>query len=463
MAKNRSNSLAPAPPTPYPSRMTDDLLRWDMGPDLPLHDFIRSCLPDGSFQRILLKPNWVKQAESTDFPIEALVTSSEVIEAVLDECLKKYPNPEWIRVGDVPLQSCDFELLSAQVGLGRLRTKYGTRVEFLDLRRERWKLQGGFLELGDAIGGDPAGYREVVLDHQSLLEEVSHRASTFRVSDYDPQDTTSSHRCGIHRYLIAGSVLDADLVINLPKMKTHQKSGITGALKNLVGINGSKACLVHHQVGFPSAGGDEFPDGASRLFFWQARLREKFQKGSPFFFRAAKAIWEILKRLCRIQTIGTRNNLEGNFYLGSGSWHGNDSVWRMVYDLNRIIRFAPRKGGALSSEIQRTLISIMDGLWAGEGNGPLQPIPVHLGVLLASSNSFLIDLAISKMMGFDYRKIRLLSSQSRYPDPHWARVSPENFRVEKRGKIDTHGVQSLPVLHRFIPPPGWRGHVELTP
>jgi uncharacterized protein (DUF362 family) len=409
----------------------------------------------------LLKPNWVKHAESPEFPIEALVTSTQLIEAVLDECLQKYPACEWIRVGDVPLQSCDFQRLAIQAGLPQLEAKYGPRVRFLDLRRERWESSRGFLRLVDDVPGDPSGYREVILDQQSLLEEVSHRASTFRVSDYDPRETTSKHREGDHRYLIAGSVLDADLVINLPKMKTHQKSGVTGALKNLVGINGSKAYLVHHQVGFPSQGGDEFPEGASRLFFWQARLREKFQKGSPILFRFAKAGWEFLKRIQRIQTVGTRRNLSGNFYVGSGSWYGNDSVWRMVYDLNLIVRFAPAQGGRLLSNPQRTLLSIMDGLIAGEGNGPLQPIPVRTGVLLASTNSFLIDLAMSKMMGFDYRKIRLLALQARFPEAGWSRVSPERFRVEQDGDMRLDGVGALPILHRFIPPPGWRGHVEL--
>ena len=244
-------------------------------------------------------------------------------------------------------------------------------------------------------------------------------------------------------------------------MKTHQKSGVTGALKNLVGINGSKAYLVHHQVGFPSNGGDEFPEETSRLFYWQARLREKLQKGSPWLFRGAKLGWEFLKRVCAIQTVGTRENLKGNFYVGSGSWHGNDSVWRMVYDLNLIIRFALSQGGRLASSPQRTLVSIMDGLVAGEGNGPLQPIPVRTGVLLASTNSFLVDLAMSKMMGFDYRKIRLLAYQSKFPDPTWARVNPEKFRVEISGETRSDGIHGLPVLHRFLPPPGYRGHVEL--
>src|SRR4029079_11251659 len=99
----------------------------------------------------------------------------------------------------------------------------------------------------------------------------------FRVSDYDPTETVSRHGRGFHRYLIARSVLDADLFINLPKMKTHQKSGITAALKNLVGINGAKAYLVHHQKGSPARGGDEFPERASLMIRLQSSLRELLQ------------------------------------------------------------------------------------------------------------------------------------------------------------------------------------------
>ena len=52
----------------------------------------------------------------------------------------------------------------------------------------------------------PLGYAEVVIDHNSLLEEVSHNANSFRVSDYDPAETVSVHRKGQHRYLISKTV-----------------------------------------------------------------------------------------------------------------------------------------------------------------------------------------------------------------------------------------------------------------
>jgi uncharacterized protein (DUF362 family) len=436
-----------------------------LGPQIDAASFIHGNLPDGDFKNVLLKPNWVKHAERAEFPIEALVTSAALIDECIQACLKKYPGLKKITVGDVPLQTCDWALLIAQSGVDKLIEKYRGHtapvVQFLDLRRERWRPNGGFMELDSSHPGDPLGYTEIVIDHASLLDEVSHNAASFRVSDYDPAETVSVHRKGQHRYLIAKSVLEADLVINLPKMKTHQKTGITGALKNLVGINGSKAHLVHHQLGFPSQGGDEFPEDVPRLIYWQARLRERFQKKSKFVFKALKAAWEILKRMRGIETVGTKENLGGNFYVGSGSWYGNDSIWRMVYDLNAILVLGHADGGALRAEPQREVVSIMDGIVAGEGNGPLQPLPVKADVLLASANPFLVDFAMAKLMGFDFRKIRLLANYQRFRYAPFTAFHPATCRLTLNGKFFPTGIEALSPIRRFIPAPGWKGHIEL--
>lgn len=434
-----------------------------LGPDTDPTAFILRNLPEGDFRKIMLKPNWVKHEEHPEFPIAALVTDTTLIEAAIEACRQKYPRAEKITVGDVPLQTCDWAALIRQTGVDRLIEKYrGSRVQFLDLRRERWTPRDGFMELDSSHPGDPLGYSEVVIDHTSLLEEVSHNADSFRVSDYDPAETVSVHRKGVHRYLIAKTVLEADLFINLPKMKTHQKTGITGALKNLVGINGSKAHLVHHQLGFPAQGGDEFPDDVSRWIYWQARLRERFQKRSKTVFKLLKKGWEVVKKLRGIKTVGTKENLGGTFYVGSGSWYGNDSIWRMVYDLNMIILFAHADGGKLRAEPQRAVLSIMDGLIAGEGNGPLQPLPVKANALLASRNPFLIDCAMAKLMGFDVQKIRLLAHYRRFPFAPFTEFEPEKFTVTLNGMRSETGLAGLPVVHRFIPSPGWRGHIELA-
>jgi uncharacterized protein (DUF362 family) len=439
-----------------------------LGSGIDLAAFVERQLPDGDFRRVVLKPNWVKHAERPEFPIEALVTSTALIEECINACRKKYRALERISVGDVPLQTCDWPVLLRQTGVDRLIEKYrgstAPAIEFLDLRRERWRHgSDGFFDLDSDHPGDPRGYSEVVIDSASLLEEVSHNASSFRVSDYDPAETVSVHRKGQHRYLIARTILEADLFINLPKMKTHQKTGITGALKNLVGINGSKADLVHHQLGRPSQGGDEFPEDASRLIEWQVWVRERFQKRSRFIFKSLKRGWELVKRLRGIQTVGTKENLGsgGQFYIGSGSWYGNDSIWRMVYDLNAIILLAHADGGPLRAEPQRTVLSIMDGLVAGEGNGPLQPLPVAANCLFAARNPFLVDFAMAKLMGFDWRKIRLLANHRRFSFAPFAEFDSHSFSVCVNGEASATGVDALPVIQRFLPSPGWKAHIEL--
>ena len=81
--------------------------------------------PAGRFERIVVKPNWVKHQEDERFPIEALVaTAARVLDAVVEACVRKYAGAERIVVGDVPLQSCHWETLTQQAGLAGLRRKY---------------------------------------------------------------------------------------------------------------------------------------------------------------------------------------------------------------------------------------------------------------------------------------------------------------------------------------------------
>lgn len=426
--------------------------------------FALSILPEGSFKRIVLKPNWVKHEEHREFPIEALVTDARLIEAVIDACLEKYPELEWITVGDVPLQTCNWEMLVEQTGLERLVEKYRCRrpeIRFCDWRRERFHTQNGFQVKQQTAGfGDPRGYREVMLGTESFLDPISETKLKFRVSDYDPEETTSSHCRGAHKYLIAGSAADCDLFINLPKLKSHQKAGVTGALKNLVGINGNKGYLVHFKQGTPNQGGDEFPPQTSQLVILQSRVREKLQKRSRLLFRLLRPLWLLLKRVRGIATEGTPANLEKTFYIGSGSWYGNDTIWRMVYDLNKIVRNLPPHGERLAKEPQRSYITIMDGILAGEGNGPLQPLPVPLGVLIAANDPFLEDLVMTKIMGFDYSKIPMLANHRFFNDPAWGNFDPLTVPVFWNHERLT-GIDSIPVLHNFRPSPGWRGKIEL--
>lgn len=447
--------------------MKSDCSVYSVLPGSSIQEVVASCLPDGDFRRICIKPNWVLHQEHDAFPINALITSPALIEAAVEACRKKYPNAEWITIGDVPLQSCDWPLMMKQCGLKTLAAQYATStgpaIRFLDLRRERFKRVDGFLvEDTETTGGDPLGYREVILDEASFLDPISRAKTQFRVSDYDPGLMTSSHRRGFHRYLIAGSALEADLFINLPKMKTHQKAGITGALKNLVGINGQKAYLVHHRTGMPRQGGDEFMPGTPWVIRAQVRIRERLQKKSRTVFAVARHVWLWLKKWYGIKTEATRENLQaGGVYMAAGSWYGNDTVWRMIYDLNYIIRHAPAAGGHPTQTPQRAYVVIIDGLISGEGNGPLQPLPIESNLLIAADNPLAADMVMARLMGYDFTKIPSLCHFREFQDPEWAALDPGTMAIRRDDTVVT-GLHHLQPVRLYIPPPGWKNHIEDT-
>ena len=255
-------------------------------------------LPNGNYKKIVIKPNWVMHENNPKFPIESMVTSAELIDFVIECCIEKYNSLKNIIIGDVPLQSCDWDLLSQQTGIDKLIEKYSNYqnpiISFIDLRKERVKTEGGVVvKKIEGDFGDPKGYKIVVLNEESFLEPISSENNLFRVMDYDPGKTISSHYKGFHRYSISYSILDCDLLINMPKMKTHEKAGITGALKNLVGINGDKSYLVHHRKGRPKNGGDEFPPNVTILAIMKARFFSYYRsQKKPTVI--TKAIYEFL-------------------------------------------------------------------------------------------------------------------------------------------------------------------------
>jgi hypothetical protein len=102
----------------------------------------------------------------------------------------------------------------------------------------------------------------------------------------------------------------------------------------------------------------------------------------------------------------------------------------------------------------------MDGIIAGEGNGPIQPLPVEAGVLLASRDPFQMDMMMAHLMGFDYRKIPQLQHHREFGDPEWGNFDPEELVIDNSGSI-CRGIHGLPVISRFMPAPGWLGHIEL--
>jgi uncharacterized protein (DUF362 family) len=414
-------------------------------------------------RRIVLKPNWVMHETDPAFPIRALITDSRIIEAAAEACLELYPEVESILIGDCPLQYGDWPLMCQQSGLEPVIERLGRiskgKVVFRDLRKEVFKLsEGGFFQASDVEHGDLAGYREVELGGRSHLEPISDQSEKFAVNDYSAEVTSSNHRKGSHRYFVSQSILNADLLINLPKWKSHQKSGLTCALKNLVGINGDKAYLPHFRRGAPKWGGDEFRDENRWLYWAQTRVRETVQKRSHLAYKILKPGWEIIKKVRGIETrFDDPKAKPKNFYVAGGAWPGNDTIWRMIYDLNLVMQCVDADG-RLHATPQRNYFCIVDGLISGEGNGPLQPLPRNTDWLAFGDDPFAIDAAFCWFMGFDPAKIPIIAERKEFTGFKWGDFELDDLLIE----LDEKNIKVIEsdLNFHFVPPPGWRNSIE---
>jgi hypothetical protein len=306
------------------------------------------------------------------------------------------------------------------------------------------------------LPGDPNG--AAAFDLGTLSEFAGHSGTGhYFGADYDVAEINRHHAGGRHEYLIAGSALECDVVFSLPKLKTHKKAGITVSLKNLVGITADKNWLPHHTEGDPRAGGDEHPDPD-----WKHRMERKLsQYFSQLTLRVPGAGSWIHRKARRV---GTPLFGDTDEVVRSGNWWGNDTVWRMCLDLNKIIFYGNRDGtlrAPLPGQRKRHLV-LVDGVIAGEGRGPLNPDPVEAGLLVFGSHPTSVDAACAYLMGFDPERIPIVREAFRcanYPlaEWNWQDVSIVSNRKEWRGRLpDIPGDVTL----HFKPHFGWTGHIE---
>jgi len=70
----------------------------------------------------------------------------------------------------------------------------------------------------------------------------------------------------------------------------------------------------------------------------------------------------------------------------------------------------PKKFARMVVALARVLkptLSVMDGVWGMEGNGPVYGEPKKLGVILASENPFALDWVASGMIGYEPRQVEI--------------------------------------------------------
>jgi uncharacterized protein (DUF362 family) len=350
---------------------------------------------------VVIKPNLVASKnlheEITGQQLLASSVHGSVLRPVLDYALRAAGSKGRVRVVDTPLEGCEIGKVAGPLGIfdviGDARRK-GHNVEFLDARhfcvRPRFLLDdvprfGHSLNLGllvrRRLPGDPLGYRTVDLGRSSFFaSEDAPPVSALRFHRSHYRTPLEHHTGQRHEYSVPNTVLDADVVINLAKLKTHKKTGVTLALKGVVGLTNEKYWLPHFTEGDPTNGGDEF----DRPQTWRST---------------------IVRKLSRIPIPGDHSVVMRAPRKGArpsvmdGSWQGNDTLWRTILDLNRVVFFADKEG-RLRGEPRRRSLVIIDGIVAGEGEGPLGTTPVDAGVLIGGYDPVLVDLVATRLIGF---------------------------------------------------------------
>jgi hypothetical protein len=263
-------------------------------------------------------------------------------------------------------------------------------------------------------------------------------------------ETNQHHRSVRHEYLLCRTPMDADVFINLPKLKTHKKVGLTCALKNLVGINANKNWLPHHTEGTPDQGGDQFPLATAKAkleHYWMG-LTKRWLKNRPGLSR----LFVPAKKAGRLFFGDTQKVVR------SGNWHGNDTCWRMVLDLNKCFFFFDGGGRQRTKPIR--YLAVVDAIVAGEGNGPMSPDSKPCGVILAGTNPLAVDCAAATVMGFDWQRIRLLKNAFAMRELNFAPFRPEDIAIYSNRSAWNGGLATVEETFHFKPHFGWVGAIE---
>lgn len=350
--------------------------------------------------KVVVKPNFVLHKNQGKDGLLPLVTHQIIIKTVVVEVLKA--DPSQVIVGDAPIQSCDFDALLRETKLDEWAADLQSKDErfkgIVDFRRTVSKFTGGVRTAEEDRRAEEK-YVRFNLREDSLLEPLTDDKNSFRVTNYDPRLMAKTHSPKNHQYLVAREIIEADVVINLPKLKTHKKAGITNALKNLVGINGNKEFLPHHRLGGAADGGDCYPD------------KDLVKRGLEFVFDQQNMTKSPAKGKI-LATVGTQfermMRLRGDETGIEGAWSGNETVPRMCVDLNRILLYG-KADASFGETIQRRVLHIVDAVIAGQGDGPLASDELPLGLILAGVNATATDWVGAFLLGYDAHKIPLLN------------------------------------------------------
>jgi uncharacterized protein (DUF362 family) len=397
-----------------------------------------------------------RKAHESVEAFSAKCTHGSVLRAVADYALIAAGPTGRVEFGNAPIQATNWERVLRETGAAAMADFYhrsGAAIVPRDLRMfvSGRSVLGGVTSVEERSTDEEVV--EIDLGSDSLLASLPYNGpARFRVADYDPRRTEKYHAAGRHVYAVNRRVLAADVVISVPKLKTHEKVGITCGLKGLVGAIALKDCLAHHRRGAPDRGGDEFPRECWTLQVISS-LHEWVFRRAPN--APAQNLLHVLDR--NLRRVVSRSG--GTF---GGAWHGNDTAWRMALDIARILAYANAQG-EMTETRQRKHVVLIDGIIGGDGEGPLSPSPVASGILLFSDDLAIGDRAAATFMGYCPERLPIVREAftcQRYP---LAASTPDQANIIVNSEPTDWKWLSALRTHPFRAPRGWRGWIEAEP
>jgi uncharacterized protein (DUF362 family) len=387
-------------------------------------------------QRVVIKPNFVASRDRervlADQELLCSSTSPAVLHPILEYTLKALRGDGHVAIVDSPIEGSDFEQTVKRLRVPdlimRLAGQTPVPIELIDLRDfvmaphmlldnavvGKRSINIGFLRK-EPRPGDPLGYVVMDLGTESAFAHEFSNHADLRFHRSNPRTPVPHHSPIVNRYSFSKTVLSSDVLIHVPKLKTHKKAGVTLAMKSVIGLSNRKYWMPHYQAGWPPHG-DEYPVKPSlgdRVFLKLSRF--PMPGGHSLILNFPK-------------TMGHRP-------IADGSWPGNDTLWRTILDLNRALLYASADG-RLHSTPQRQILVVIDGIVGGEGDGPIRPVPKQCGVLVGGLDPAAVDWVATTIMGLDPSQIRFLR------DVPMVEIKPESLAALRLN---------------FTPPLGWEG------
>ena len=409
---------------------------------------------------VFIKPNTVRHFNTAGHDVHSIINHASLLRPVLDYTAKALQGEGRIIIGDSQVLVGHFDKAYKVMQIDKLLEWYREwcpiPIECFDLRMVRSVRTYLYGKWGrKKVEQDPRGYRFVDLGDSSCFKNIDPKK--LRMAEASFKNMYKHHSGGKHEYLFPQSVLDSDVIINIPKLKTHRRTSVTLAIKNFMGMPAWKDTLPHFMVGAPEEGGDQYVNPSKRkdIVLW---LHDRIQS-TPYI--PVKFIIAIIKKLLW----ETRRIVPFKDDVYEAMWPGNDTLWRTLLDLNRAVLFADREG-QLQEKQQRGYFTLMDGFIAGEKDGPVGVDPVPAGVVMAARNPVPMDLVAASLMGFDVQKMPMIwnafGGRDGLNGSAPTLYDGDENEIEVNTGDETLTYEQFLAKHnlRFEPHPNWKGHVE---